>query len=290
MIDNLESVEAPTLEVSDQREALPVCLAPWLENSYRLVSLWDIMIQFSAELFFWSGYALETLSTDCLLKSGLGQVPWPAVNLLKPVDEGTRAKAYQWLESIGSECAKVGLIVSTETAAEIRNALESERVPTYQWLSEHVKSLRDIIRKEMRSKAFFHITPEKLRFWTTNKNPYPLGEAAHRAFPSAELDAAEAGICLALARPTASVFHSMRVLEVGLSALGSVFGVSLAYTNWGPAIEEIESRVRGMHNDAAWKARPDRKEQQEFYTEERATLIFENIRAFMQQLAARLHE
>jgi hypothetical protein len=104
-------------------------------------------------------------------------------------------------------------------------------------------------------------------------------------------------------------------LEIGLTVLGKVFGVSLAHTNWGPAIDQIESKIRQMHVDPAWKALPDCKEQQEFYSqaashlgiakdawrnhtahvrgkydEQEASDILTGVRAFMQKLATRLAE
>ena len=57
----------------------------------------------------------------------------------------------------------------------------------------------------------------------------------------------------------------MRVLELGLTALGKVFGVSLAHTNWAPAIEKIEKKIRTMHTEPQCKPLSDCKEQQEFY-------------------------
>ena len=142
-----------------------------------------------------------------------------------------------------------------------------------------------------------------------------FGKAVGDAFPSATYDIAESGACLALDRGTACVFHLMRVLEIGLTVLGAKFGVSLAHTNWAPAIEEIESKIRNMHKDPAWKALPDCKEQQEFYaqaashfgilkdawrnhtmhkrgfyTEEQAEHLFLNIKGFMQKLSERLSE
>ncbi len=107
----------------------------------------------------------------------------------------------------------------------------------------------------------------------------------------------------------------MRALEVALSALGAKFGVGLERTNWQNAIEQIESKIKTMNQDATWKSLPDCKEQQEFYaqavsylaivkdawrnftmhgrakfTEEEAQLIFENTKRFMQKLAERLSE
>jgi hypothetical protein len=106
-----------------------------------------------------------------------------------------------------------------------------------------------------------------------------------------------------------------RVLEIGLRALGDKFGVSLDHTNWGPAIGQIESRIRDMHKEPTWKALPDCKEQQEFYaqaashfgilkdawrnytmhargfyTEEQTERILENTKGFMQKLSERLVE
>jgi hypothetical protein len=107
----------------------------------------------------------------------------------------------------------------------------------------------------------------------------------------------------------------MRVLEIGLSALGKIFGVSLLHTNWAPAIDQIESKIREMHRDQTWKAEPDCKGQQEFYSqaashfgvlkdawrnytahtrgkfdEGEAEAVLRNVRGFMQKLSTRLHE
>jgi hypothetical protein len=107
----------------------------------------------------------------------------------------------------------------------------------------------------------------------------------------------------------------MRILEIGLTALGKVFGVSLLHTNWAPALEQIESKIREMHKDPVWKAMPDCKEQQEFYaqaasnfgilkdawrnytmhvrakyTQEEAEQIFSNVKALMQKLSEKLKE
>ena len=107
----------------------------------------------------------------------------------------------------------------------------------------------------------------------------------------------------------------MRVLEIGLGVLGGKFDVSLAHTNWAPAIEEIESKIRNMHTDPQWKGLPDLKDQKECYdqaasqfgilkdawrnytmhsrgkyTEEEAEHMFDNVRDFMQKLSEKLSE
>jgi hypothetical protein len=273
------------------------------------------MNQLNVEHWFWCGYALERLATECLIKPTSGDVPFHSSALHAPLIDKIKTKSVDWIESVHNDCVRLELAVASETALEIVAAIQSPVNRDWQWLMDQIHNLQNIIRKEAKSKVFFYIPPGRLKFWITKNNPYPLGEDVHNAFPSTHQDAAEAGMCLAVARPTASVFHSMRVLETGLTALGSVFDVSLAHTNWAPAIDEIERKIRDMHKDPKWKALPDCKALQEFYaqaashfgilkdawrnytahkrgvyTEERAALIYGNLKAFMQTLATTLHE
>jgi len=300
--------------IVSSQDSLLACLPPWLENPYRPVSLWDIMVQFSADKVFWSGYALENLRFDCILKPGTGDALFSFA--VHGIIEPTREKALDWLEHVQAECLRVGCAVSASTIEDIKRGLASEqRPPEYEWLKNQLEGVQKLIRKELETKTFLYITPEKLRFWPSFQKHFVFGQSVDTAFPSARTDISEAGVCLALSRATGSVFHLMRVLEIGLSALGAVFGISLAHTNWAPAIEQIESKIRDMHKDPTWKTMPDCKEQQEFYaqaashfgilkdawrnytahargiyTEERAALIFDNVCEFMKTLATRLHE
>ena len=58
----------------------------------------------------------------------------------------------------------------------------------------------------------------------------------------------------------------MRVLEIGLCIFADRFGVPSDHTNWHNIIEGIEKAIRSTET------------------------IFINVRAFMQELATRLHE
>mgnify|MGYP001585324592 CR=1 FL=1 len=69
---------------------------------------------------------------------------------------------------------------------------------------------------EVESYRFFYVEKDRQQY-LANENLF--GEQVAKAFPSAEADIQDAGRCLAFNRWTASVFHSMRVLEIGLNAL-----------------------------------------------------------------------
>jgi hypothetical protein len=222
------------------------------------------------------------------------------------------SKVFKWTEEV---CRALSLTIAAETVSEAQVVLGGIEIPTWQWLVHEIKNIQDIIAKELQGRVFVYIPPEKARFFSDQTVPCVFGQEVQSSFPSAFADIYEAGACLATSRATACVFHLMRVLEIGLASLGAVFGVSLAHTNWAPAIDEIERKIREMHKDPVWRALPDCKDQQEFYaqaashfgilkdawrnytvhargsyTEEMAALIFDNMRVFMQTLSVKLHE
>jgi len=259
---------------------------------------------------------MHSLESDCLSESMTIDPDVPIYNIAAPVNERVRGKALDGLRLIEKECRSVGMEITAETAKEIQVGLRTgERVLNYQWLRDQVTGLRKLFEKESKGRVFLYVPAEKSKHFPRNDNPFAFGEAVAVAFPSAQFDIHEAAICLGCSRATASVFHLMRVMEIALGALGKKFNVSLAHTNWAPAIEEIESKIRNMHKDPAWKVLPDCKEQQEFYaqaashfgilkdawrnytmhvrgkyTDEEAERIFENVKGFTQRIVERLSE
>ena len=235
----------------------------------------------------------------------------PIFVLSSPLDEHLIERVKKALAQMEKECLSIGSAISASTAADIVRTLESPgKANNCQWLMDQMHNLVSLIQKEMQGIAFLYIPAHETKFFASKDAPYLFGEEVYIAFPSTHYDVSEAGACLATSRPTASVFHLMRVLELGLGSLGSMFGVSLEHTNWAPAIEAIEKRIREIKQDSQWKALDNIKEIQEQYsqsasyfwtfkdawrnytmhsrgkyTEEEAEQLFINIRAFMQKLA-----
>ncbi|HZU29924.1 MAG TPA: hypothetical protein VFB79_02345 [Candidatus Angelobacter sp.] len=289
--------------------------APWEVCPQQLVSWWD-MQDFSAAAFYWAGQVLENLKVDCLLKPGAGDQNFDIGILYQPIKHETLAKAIDTLEKIERECERIGLRVSAETIRhDILKPLRDDKDSSYHWLIGQINNVQRLIQREMKNRLFFFVSPDKAKFWPTMNQPHAFGEQVYKAFPSTQWDILQASFTLAAGFGTASVFHLMRVLEIVLGALGNKFGVSLAHTNWAPAIEQIESRIREMHKDPAWKVMPDCKEQQAFYsqaasyfgvvkdawrnhtmhvrgkyTEQEAEHIYNAIKAITQKLAERLSE
>jgi hypothetical protein len=292
-------------------------LPPWEINPHQLVGLWQMFI-FNGGSIWLAGRCLERLKTDCVLKApgSSGDHPVNPKVWSQPLVDSFGAVVADSLVLFVEHCDALNLSV---TAAMTKDTIErlgrGGRANSYNWLKDQIDTLQSLFEKEIDGKLFIYVAPERTRFWPRVAEPNLFGAEVAKAFPSAAQDIRQAGMAIATHLSTAGVFHLMRVLEVALTVLGKEFGVSLANTNWGPAIEQIESRVRDMHKDPKWKALPDCKEQQAFYAQAAAHFgvlkdawrnytmhghvqydefeveqVFNAIKAFMQKLAQKLSE
>jgi hypothetical protein len=274
------------------------------------------MLEYSASAFFWCGRALRSIREDALVACSVDSLGGPAsFHVAMDLDDRAREKAIPGLKTVETECRKIGMAITADTVVELIEELEARTRHSFDWLHTRIDAIERLAEKELRKNVFLHIPPDRARFLPLAKDPHIFGQGVADSFPSTTWDAAQAGYSMAMRLGTAAVFHLMRVLEIGLSALGDKFAVSLAHTNWAPAIEEIERKIRDLHKDPVWRALPDYKLQQEFYaqaashfgilkdawrnytmhirgkyTEDEAEQIFMSTKAFMQRISMRLKE
>lgn len=132
-----------------------------------------------------------------------------------------------------------------------------------------------------------------------------LGSEVEAKFPNMSEDIAEAGKCLALERPTAAVFHLMRIMELAVRKLGDELGISLVEEkNWQNILDEVNKAIKALDHKqkrtkdlaaaashlyavkVAW--RNEVMHPKQTYTPEQATAIFDGVRVFVADLAALL--
>lgn len=217
------------------------------------------------------------------------------------------ARSSKVIRLFANECRKLQLLTSAMKADELAEAL-SKRYSSYE-LQRLSEELCGRLADEMMTREFFCIDP--------NKNQYLnelnlFGSKVANAFPSAQDDIQNAGRCLAFDRWTASVFHSMRVLEIGLTALAKELGVSYDRVNWDNIINNIEAKIRKISKTTSgdeWKTKEKFYSEaalqfryfknawrnhvmhvRDTYDEERAETIFEHTKQFMAHLATKLKE
>ena len=177
---------------------------------------------------------------------------------------------------------------------------------TYPAAHQAFMQLFNTICLELDGRKFYGPLRKYERYY---EEPKLFGDEVFMNFPSANEDIAEAGTCLALERPTATVMHMMRVVEAGLIVLAKAVGVT-KQNDWGAYLREIEKAL-----GASVKASGARSPDEQFYAEaattfdnmrrawrnptmhsdrsytlERAEEILQSVRSFMRHLATNLHE
>lgn len=74
-----------------------------------------------------------------------------------------------------------------------------------------------------------------------------LGEQTAARFRGAWFDSEEAAKCILVQRPTAAVFHSMRMLEIGIKSLAKRLGienpVKPSQRNWGVILSQVRAKI-----------------------------------------------
>src|SRR4051812_31350538 len=202
---------------------------------------------------------------------------------------------------------QLGMAVCAAAARDLGAVLERLPPPGAQGLVLGERHLDDLVggldylirtfRDEIEARFLFVMSGTNVALYDPGE---PLfGAAVEDGFPSSAFDISEAGKCLACGRWTAAVMHLMRALEAPLAALAAHVGVP-GGANWNKQLNEIESRLRlvSKSRDGAdeeqWAAeaashfraikngwRNRAMHGQETYDEERATQIYEAVRALL---------
>lgn len=132
----------------------------------------------------------------------------------------------------------------------------------------HLESIQLSLKSELGSMLFRVVSRERNEYLEFR---WLVASPISAKFPTSLRELNNAGSCYALGQSTASVFHSMRALEPGLSALAAPFSVSASYENWQNIIEQIESKIRALGQQTKT---PQRIADDKFFGEAVAHLYF----------------
>ncbi len=196
-------------------------------------------------------------------------------------------------------------------ALTMRASLDLAQQSNWIHVSEKFGELERAFDAEVASKGLLYVSTERKRYYSDEA---PFGREVNEAFPSAAFDVSEASKCLALDRDTASVFHSMRTLEIGLKTVARDLGVSFEHRNWENIIGDVEKAIAEFTSKktkpAHWKKgekhyadlakefryvknawRNHVMHVRDKYTPEEALTVFRHVREFMNGMVeAGLHQ
>jgi hypothetical protein len=245
--------------------ALPVCLGN--ENPHRLVSLWDIVNEFSVVQLathvnrlgtMYIKFAVDGLETDLQVSR---------IVYKRVVAVITEARDF---------CELVGFEKPSRKISQSLFQLKDRSLVSNVSLSVEIRNIVESIISETADRRFLMINPDRVNYVD---EPKLLGDRVPGGFPSAVPDIVQAGNCLAAECPTAAVFHLMRSVEWGLRALATELGIrrlrcrnkktgkvkymALPWAEWEVIINTIKSRIAERITKAS--RGPKKQQYQEFY-------------------------
>lgn len=157
------------------------------------------------------------------------------------------------LEMVENQCGEVGLDVAATMARESRFAIGAVQDAGNKAVLGELEALHSAIEGELKSILFLRVRSEFTKYY---KDDQPFGPDVADKFPSSIKDIEEGSKALACGLGTATVFHMMRIMEVGLKALAAALGISYA-PSWEAYIRQIDARITAKHKTKGIKWKRD---------------------------------
>jgi hypothetical protein len=278
-------------------------------------SLWD-MLRFNAQTFYKVTSAIRRVGE--LIETYHKDEEHPdgsiTINLTedKVFIETVTEVATELRASLDTLDAKLTIM----TTDRLLGLLKDERSIAYVSIKEACEEIDSRLRDELSLVKVFVLEANKHQYYQPSE---PLfGKDFETKFPNAAFELDEAAKCLALSRPTAAVFHLMRLMEIGLKAVARCLGIpdptKAAERNWGAILSAIKTDLEvhgGKTPTKTWKDSAGREffesayasldavrvawrnttmHVENKYTDEEAEHLFGAVRGFMKKLASRLDE
>jgi hypothetical protein len=237
------------MQIAVEQDHEVVIHSPHLQPASYLISLYE-MLKFSAEQFFNIATKLRHIAQ--LFESFSDQSA--------QLSSDDRQAVIPELLAIDRSCEVVGLSYSQINIKRFLALLHanSDITFTYGSTNAFTDELSRRIQDELAARLFMQIRNDKVKYYLDPWDSF--GQIIVEKFGSLSRDIEEAGKCLATERHPACIYHLMRIMEVGLRALGD----SLALPNttnrsWDAILKKANAELEKPHNDRSpeWQADED---------------------------------
>jgi len=227
--------------------------APWEKSCAGVVSLLD-MLAYAADVF-------------CVLTEVMGRIiGQPALGIATALrNQGYMQEIQTRLVAARELCIRHKWVETANRIFEFETYLSTGE-PMSGFINAAVlqskcADLESHVFRVLGEELFFHADHDRsveYLDWSTSS------AAWRESFPFASFELSSAGECYLFNQPTAAVFHSMRALEIGLTALAGALGVKTARDQWEVVINNIEAAIKGISGPHAGS---DWRQKQEQYSE-----------------------
>ena len=202
--------------------------------------------------------------------------------------------------------------VTIEAANDLLYAVREQGI-TWGEFSRGLSDIHNTLSRELKQTTIYVIEAEKRKFLLPQR---PLfGKEFETRFTSAAYELDESAKCLALGRPTACVFHLMRLMEISVRAVARCLQISdpiqPADRSWGAVLKKIRDGINAKWPTVASRASGDGAMFEDLYatldavknpwrnatmhvenkyTDDEAEHVFAAVRGFIAKLASRCDE
>lgn len=277
------------------------------DNPFRLISLREIMEIINPSGLVGHGYNLMLYQSMPMVFQTFPRT----FDVYSPVLPDGANPILTSLQVLESDCIGLGLIYTLPKVRRLIQWLQSESI-SYVELAAECKDIYERVNDELNTRFFFSIDSKYVPYYNDFTTAW-AGVMGH--FPSTLSDIEEASKCFALNRYTATVFHMMRVMEVGLRVLGASLKDPDLDPKTNPSWDRILRRCRAELSKSLQDRSPEWRSDEPFfsnasarlmavkdawrnptmhveqvYTEETSLDVFNHVQAFMRHLATKLHE
>ena len=172
--------------------------------------------------------------------------PVPPTDVVIPT---TISMVQPLLEEFAVEATKVGAKLAWVSADRLFTSLgQNPCSVTWAALGSGLSDIESRFADHLRFVKLFVIPEERIQLFGGADQLLNTETAA--LYPSVWFDCEEAAKCLCLGRPTASVFHAMRMFEIAIAAISARLGIpdpSKADRSWGNMLRAIKVRLDELH-------------------------------------------
>lgn len=270
----------------------------------RLWSLWD-MLKLDAASFYYAMSGLQFVRSMIETNNDSNLVRSPLSQIYRDGVSGRCAELRTQFEALQVQM----------TCMSLDRLIDNAVKPTFSYedLACAVKDIDERLKDELELTSVYVLDDAKVKYFDAGQDL--LGKEVASKFQSASFEIDEAGKCVALHRYTASVFHLMRVMEIGIRAFARCLKIpdpiKPAERNWGAILTDLKKGIdtrwpttaTRMHGDGAlfeslyasldavknpWRNATMHVENK--YTGDEAISIMNAVESFMKRLAARMDE
>jgi len=234
----------------------------------------------------------------------------------RPLDDDDRAFLEEDLAALKEHLTALGARVTSLAITDFEKYMMTADAH-WQGVKDDLDDVEKTLQRELTLPTVLVLEPKEQSYFAP-RDPLFGAEFAVKFLSQGAFELDEAAKCLALSRPTACVFHLMRVMEIGIRAVARCLNIPdptrPAERNWGSILGEIHKDLNAHGGSAptkTWTVAGDRElfegayasldavrvawrnptmHVEKKYTEYEAEHVLVAVKGFMMKLASRCDE